>query len=141
MIYSSATAITTALPESVWRLYADVANWNRWDDGVEWSRVDGEFGLGARGRLKPRGGPAVPFRVTACVPGELLVDVSSLPLCRIEFTHRLVREGDRTRITHEVRFAGPLGFFFKRVIGPGIRTGLPGAVAGLVRLAEGREGA
>src|SRR4029453_1508205 len=40
---------TTASPQAIWDLWADVANRTRWDEGLEWARIDGPFQPGARG--------------------------------------------------------------------------------------------
>lgn len=37
------------------------SGWRRWDDEVEWSRLDGPFEVGAHGLLKPSRGPKAFF--------------------------------------------------------------------------------
>jgi hypothetical protein len=37
---------TTASPQAIWDLWADVANRTRWDDGLEAARIDGPFHQG-----------------------------------------------------------------------------------------------
>ncbi len=69
MLLAQETIVAVVHPEAVWRVRADVANWNMWDDGVE--------------------------------------------------------------------FRGPLGWLFAKLIGKGIRTGLPAAVRAVVAKAEG----
>jgi hypothetical protein len=43
---------TTASPETIWDLWADVANRTRWDEGLEAARIDGPFQQGASGEIK-----------------------------------------------------------------------------------------
>lgn len=57
----------------------------------------------------------------------------------MRFEHSALREGDRTRVTHRVTISGLTTPLFSRVIGRGIASGLPGAVAALARLAVERE--
>ena len=51
------TIVTDASKESVWNVWADVENWSKWDKGVEWCRIEGEFKAGTKYTLKPVGGP------------------------------------------------------------------------------------
>ncbi len=133
-----ASAITRARPEEVWKLWADAPGWSRWDEDVLWCRLDGPFAAGTRGEMKPRGGPRVKFQILDARPGHGFTDRSYLPLCKLDFSHRIEpAAGGGLRLTHQVCFSGPLAFLFGRVIGAKIRAGLPHAVEKLARLAEG----
>ena len=134
---TQATARTKARPEDVWRLWTDVAGWNRWDDDVQSSRLDGAFVAGARGLLKPKRGPAARFVLTHVEPCVAFTNRSKLPLATLEFVHVLAIDGGETVVTHRVVMTGPLTFLFRRLVGTGIARGLPAAVARLARAAEG----
>jgi hypothetical protein len=118
-----------------------VAAWPRWDDGVEWARLDGAFAAGVRGEMKPKGGPKTRFELLTVDAGRGFSDRSFLPLTHLDFEHRVEPAGDgQVTVTHTIRFHGPLAFFFRRVIGKKIAAGLPGAVKALAALAEGTDG-
>ena len=55
---------TTATKEQIWKLWADVPNWNVWDKEVETSELFGQFQNGTKGILKPTGGPKAKFEIT-----------------------------------------------------------------------------
>ena len=57
---------TTATKEQIWKLWADVPNWNVWDAEVETSELFGQFQTGTKGVLKPVGGPKTKFEMTEC---------------------------------------------------------------------------
>ena len=130
------TETTRATPDRLWARYADPASWPSWDDGTESVTVDGPMTVGARGRLKPKGGPATTFEFTRVEPGRGFTDVTRLPLARLEFTHRIEADGDGARFTHRVTISGPLSPVFARVVGRGVAAGMPGAMRALARLAE-----
>ena len=137
----SETVEVDASPARVFALWSDAAGWPAWDPDLESASLDGPFAPGGRGALKPRGGPRTRIELTEAVPGRAFTAVSSLPLCRMVFEHRIEPLGagaEACRVTHSVRFAGPLAGLFRRLVGPTIRRGLPGTMAGLKRAAERR---
>ena len=132
-----------AAPERVFALWSDAAGWTAWDPDLESASLDGPFAPGSRGALKPRGGPRTRIELTEVVPGRAFTAASRLPLCRMVFDHAiepLDGRGGGCRVTHSVRFEGPLAGLFRRLIGPTIRRGLPGTMAGLKRAAEAGDG-
>lgn len=128
---------TTTSPEGVWDLWSDVASWPAWDSGVEKAVIDGPFAAGSRGSLQPVAGPRVKYRITELRPGASFVNVSRLPLCRVEFAHELKPlDAGRASVTHRVTFKGPLAPLFRLVIGKDLQRDLPKTVRALVRMAE-----
>ena len=126
-----ASVDVAAPPERVFALWADAAGWPRWDPDLEAASLDGPFASGTRGTLVPRGAPRTRIAlVDVAEPGGFTA-VARLPGCRMLFEHRAEPLGTGSRVTHAVRFAGPLAFAFRRLLGPSIRRGLPGTMAGL----------
>jgi hypothetical protein len=112
-------------PQAFFDRWADMATWPQWNTDTEWVRLDGPFRTGATGRLKPKGGPATRFVVTALVPGREFTDVSLLLGARLTFQHLVaVDAGGSTTVSVRVTLAGPLAFFWNAVLGKGIATGL-----------------
>ncbi len=130
------TVVTDASKEAVWKVWADVENWKVWDQGVEWSRIEGGFRVGAKCILKPVGGPTTSAIITECQPLKRFVDVTSLPLAKMEFAHELWEKEDGLHITHRVTISGPLSFLFAQVIGKDAARDLPEAMDGLIRVAK-----
>jgi hypothetical protein len=127
---------TSASPSQLWRRYADPANWPEWDHETEWVRVGGPFVAGTEGVLKPAGGPKTRFRLAEVIAESSFTDVSSLPLAKMTFTHRIEPAAAGIRFTHAVTITGPLSPLFGRVIGRKLAAGLPKAMQTLARLAE-----
>jgi hypothetical protein len=129
------TLVTNATKESVWKAWADVENWPKWDKGVEWCRMDGDFKTGTTYALKPVGGPEAKSVITDCQPLKRFADITKLPLAKMEFIHELAEEKDGLHVTHRVIISGPLVFFFAQVIGKDTERDLPETIGNLVRVA------
>ena len=131
------TEQTGAGAERLWSHYADPASWPAWDSTLEAVSVQGPLVAGARGTLKPAGGPRLRFRVTELVAGRAFTTTARLPLARLHFTHRIEARATGAGFTHGVRIEGPLTPLFARVIGRGIAAELPATMRALARAAEG----
>ncbi len=125
-------------PAAIYRLYADVANWHRWDPDTKRATLDGPFAVGSRGSLTPAKGNTVPMVVTFADPVRGFTVESRIPLLlRMVFEHELIARGEAvTEVVHRVTLSGPLAW----LIGPGLKrqidAGLPVTLSRLKRLAE-----
>lgn len=137
MLIIKHTVETKASPEAVWDIWQDVANWNTWDHGIEFSTLDGPFRAGTTGTLKPKGGPLVHTKLTSVQPGKMFVDEAKLTLARIIVTHFLTESNGKTYVTHQIEMTGPLAFFFAIVIGRNMKKNLPQEMMAMVKKAEG----
>jgi hypothetical protein len=127
---------TKATPALLWPLYENVANWTLWDQELETVQLNGPFQAGSVGMLKPKGGPATRFRLTEVNPRVSFSDVSFLPLCQLYFKHSLEVSEGVTKLTHIIRFKGPLSFLWSRILGPKMAVGLPLAMKLLAEMGE-----
>jgi Polyketide cyclase / dehydrase and lipid transport len=130
------TAESTASPQAVWRRYVDVPNWRDWSErGVVWSRIDGPFEVGTKGRSKPPGLPAGSFRLVAVEPDELFASETRLPGARLRFEHVIEKQDAGVRITHRATLDGPLSSLYRPLVRRAIEQGLPAGVERLAVLA------
>jgi hypothetical protein len=127
---------TTATKEQIWKLWADVSNWNVWDKGVETSELFGQLQKGTKGILKPTDGPKAKFFISELTELKSFTSRSFLPLCKMDFIHTLTETKEGLEITHKIIIKGFMTFLFSKVIGNKIKIGLPIAVEKLVELAE-----
>jgi uncharacterized protein YndB with AHSA1/START domain len=138
---TEASAESGATAAEIWARYEDVPGWTRWDHELERVTLEGPFMAGARGTLKPKDGPVLPYELTRVERERGFSDRTPmphrlLPLAAIEFEHRLTPlASGGTRITHAVRIRGLLGPLVARMLGPKMVVGLPTAVDALARLA------
>src|SRR5262249_11574684 len=106
---AQAHATTTATPERIFAIWADMTQWPEWNSDTEWVRLDGSFVQGARGRLKPAGAPSVAFVVERLEHGSVFVDASRLVGARLVFDHRVnavVDQPGAVRITVSITMDG-----------------------------------
>jgi len=127
-----------ATPEQIFHFYEDVSRWSSWDPDVQSSSIDGDFITGAKGRLKPAKGPDAKIEFTEITKNQSFTTISKLPLCTMRFVHELLPSGEATEVVHKVVFSGLLSPLFGRLIGTGIRKGLPATMQGLRNAVESK---
>lgn len=130
------TIVTDVSKEAVWKVWVDVENWKKWDEGLEWCRLDGEFKTGTSYTLKPKGSSEVQSVIVDCEPLKRFSDVTKLPFAKLEFSHELKDEKDGLHVTHRVMISGVLGFFFVQAIGKDTARDFPKTISNLLRVAK-----
>ncbi len=132
------TVETTATAAQIWAIWSTPASWPKWDDGIEWVKLEGSFANGSKGVMKPAGGPKVKFELLEVETQRRFKDRSFLPLTKLDFIHTYTPAvaGQKAKITHRVEMRGLLTPLFSRVIGSNVKKGLPGAMKKLAALAE-----
>jgi uncharacterized protein YndB with AHSA1/START domain len=130
---------TSALPEQVWQLWADVAGWPEWNGDIERIELDGSFAAGGRIMMAPIGQEAIELRIAEAVEPELFVDEADFGDVLIRTTHRVERVGDeRSRVTYRMEISGPAADTLGPQLGPEISGDFPETLAALVARAEAR---
>lgn len=127
---------TNASASAIWKIWEDVAHWNTWDDGIEFSQINGPFKTGVTGTLKPKGGPLVHTTLTIVEPMKQFTVESKLPLARIIVSHFLTEVKGMRKATHEIEMKGPLAFLFAYLIGKTMKKNLPKEIEAMVKKAE-----
>jgi uncharacterized protein YndB with AHSA1/START domain len=128
---------TSAAPEAIWRLWADVPGWPRWNGDIERIELDGPFAVGSTILMTPIGEKPVELRITEAVEPELFVDEADGGDFVVRTTHRIDRlEGDRARVTYRMEITGPAADTLGPQIGPEISGDFPETLAALVERAE-----
>lgn len=94
----------------------DIDNWNAWDAGLEYTRLQSEMAPGATFILKPKGGPRVRMTIDDVRPYRL-VDTAHLIGAKLRTTHEYVPTDAGTTIHFELELWGPLGFLWRKILG------------------------
>jgi hypothetical protein len=128
---------TTASPEAVWRVAADVAGWPTWNPGYSAATLDGPPSTGTAGTVTLPNEMRRPFTVVDAHSGSDFVIGASGPGVRQRFSHRMEPGDDgHTKVTMSATFDGPLAQVFARLFGKVIAGYTPTAVRQLVATAE-----
>ena len=129
---------TNASPEAVWRQWADVPHWPKWNSDLAEAELEGEFGVGGTIRMTSKDGDVVELRIAEASEPELFVDEADFGNVIVRTTHRVERaEGDRARIVYQMEITGPEGDVIGPELGPQISGDFPDVLEALARRAEG----
>lgn len=130
--------VTTASPEAVWRVVADVADWPAWNPGYSTASLDGPASTGTSGSVTLPNGMRRGFTIVDARPGAAFVIGGSGPGVRQQFSHLIEPLGDgTTKVTMAATMEGLLSPVFARLFGHVIAGYTPTAVRQLVAQAEG----
>ncbi|MFC9289312.1 polyketide cyclase [Streptomyces sp. NPDC057052] len=129
---------TSAAPEAIWGLWADVENWGTWNADIASTRISGPFEAGAEIVMTPAGQDPVHLLVAEATVDELFVDEARFDGLLLRTAHRLDegRQG-RTRVTYRMEITGTGADRLGPQIGPAVTADWPETMAALVGLAEG----
>ncbi|MET7457245.1 SRPBCC family protein [Streptomyces sp. NPDC005574] len=129
---------TDAAPEAIWRLWADVENWGKWNADIESIEISGPFTAGTEIVMNPAGPEPVRLRVAEARPGEQFVDEARFDGLVLRTVHRLdAGERLRTRVTYRMEITGPAADEAGPEIGPAVTADWPATMAALVERALG----
>jgi hypothetical protein len=132
------TRTTTASPAEIWRQWAEVADRTRWDDGLEWARLDGPFEVGSTGEVKLYDQSPTKFEIIECEPGRKYTDRFELPLGgSMTWYHSIAERGGGVRaVTFEVEVTGPTSVVLAPILRNILDEQLPSTVDKLIDVAE-----
>jgi len=89
-----------AAKEIIWSLWTDVKNWNKWNIFIEYSYLNGNFNNGTYGSIKTFNGSEALFlffELKDCIENESFIKRIKLPLCIIDFGHKLIFEDQKLK--------------------------------------------
>jgi hypothetical protein len=122
------TFVTSARPEIIWKILADVEHWHEWTPTVLAIKPLGDsgFGVGARYRVvQPKLRPAF-YEVTACIPCRGFTWAQRFPGGVIVADHRITQRDGSTEVELSFSSSGLLGNIvgkvFFRLIRSYVRT-------------------
>jgi Polyketide cyclase / dehydrase and lipid transport len=128
---------TSAGPEQVWRLWANVPAWPEWNGDIERIELTGAFAAGGRILMTPIGEEPVDLRIAEAVEPELFVDEAHIGQIVVRTIHRVQRiDSEHARVTYRIEITGPAADALGPQIGPEISADFPETLAALVARAE-----
>jgi hypothetical protein len=131
------TIETTASPETIWRLWYDVAGWPEWNADIEQIEISGPFAAGSTISMTPVGQDPIELRIAEAVEPDLFVDEAALADVVIRTIHRAERlEDNRTRVVYRMEISGPAADSVGPELGPQISGDFPQTLSALVGHAE-----
>jgi hypothetical protein len=127
---------TSATPEAIWLLWADVAGWDTWNAEIEKIEIDGPFAAGSQITMTPPGDDPIELLIADAVPGELFIDEARFGGLLLRTIHRIERiDQDRVQVVYRMEITGTGADEVGPQIGPGITADWPETMASLAALA------
>jgi hypothetical protein len=127
---------TSAAPDEIWRLWADVENWGTWNADIDSIEIRGPFATGTEITMTPPGQDPVHLRVAELTEREMFVDEAEIDLLLLRTIHRLDRlDARRTRVVYRMEITGPTADEIGPHLGPVVTADWPDTVAALARAA------
>jgi uncharacterized protein YndB with AHSA1/START domain len=133
------TELTSASPDAIWDVIADLDHWPSWNPGIRGAHPEGPVQAGTSGRLTVPNGMSRHFTVLEAKPRASLAVGVSWPGVRQRFQYAIdpIRD-DGARVTMVATMDGPLTTIFNRLVGRQIARNYPVALRQLVAAAEKR---
>ncbi|MFD9431968.1 SRPBCC family protein [Streptomyces sp. NPDC060002] len=127
---------TSATPDAIWRLWADVENWGAWNAEIEKIEISGPFATGTHITMTPPGDDPIQLRIAEAAEGELFIDEARFGDLVLRTVHRIDRiDHGRIRVVYRMEITGPGADEVGPEIGPGITADWPDTMASLIKLA------
>lgn len=128
---------TSATPEAIWRLWADVESWGAWNAEIEKIEIGGPFAAGTQIAMTPPGNDPIVLLITEAVEDEMFVDEARFNGLLLRTTHRIDGiDQDRIRVVYRLEITGSGADEAGPEIGPGITADWPDTMTALVRMAR-----
>ena len=120
------TVITKqASARQMWQLMSDVNNWQKWDTGIEFAKLEGNFEAGNFFTLRPKGGPNVKVVLLEATVNRRFLDVTNFPLAKMYDDHVFEETPDGLKITYTVSVKGLLAALWVKVVAQKIADSMP----------------
>ena len=120
----------------IWRVWADVNNWPKWDKELEYCQMDHTFSVGNQFILKSKGGPKVKIILSEIKPNEKFTDFCKFPGATMHDAHELEETPNGLRITNTITVTGILGFIWVHLVAKNVVNSLPEQMDALVNYAR-----
>jgi Polyketide cyclase / dehydrase and lipid transport len=130
------TVETTASPDKIWAVWADVQNWKTWDTGLKVASMRVPFTLNAKGNILSLEDRKSTFKIVAFEQGKTYTFKTNLPLGGLYVKRTLEVKNGRTFFTHEVWFSGLTGGFFANMFGEKFKQMLPEVMENIKKIVE-----
>jgi hypothetical protein len=138
-MWTKSHSITTkeVTKEQMWKLFSNVNNWNTWDKGIEFARLEGKFEKGNHFVLRPKGGPTVKVELLETIENSRFLDVTKFPLAKMYDDHLFEETANGLKITNTITVKGILGFLWVKLVAGKIAAALPADMQEQIKAASG----
>ncbi len=126
--------------EEIWRLWADINNYTKWHNDLDYCRLNGDYIVGNYFMLKPKGAPAVKVEITELIENIKFTDCTKFWGARMYDIHELEETKDGLRITNTLQVTGWLSYLWVQLVAKDVANSVPNEMEALVNLAKSDHG-
>jgi Polyketide cyclase / dehydrase and lipid transport len=120
---------TAVSADAIWRAWADVASWPKWNADIERIELTGPFATGSKIAMTPHGQDPVHLRVADVIDGQQFIDEADVAGTVVRTTHRIdALDEHRVRVVYRLEASGPAA----EEIGPAISADFDDTLSALV---------
>jgi len=124
--------------EDIWRLWADVNNYTKWHDDLDYCKLEGEFAVGNHFMLKPKGAPTFKINIIELIENKRFIDSTNLWGAKMYDIHELEETAEGLRITNTIKVTGLLSFLWVQLVAKKVAASSPEAMEASVNLARAK---
>lgn len=111
--------------EQLWQTLANVKDWPKIDQNIDYLTINEEPRKGSEFILKPKGGPKLKFEIETFEPPKSYADLCKMPGAKMKTLHTLTPIQNGTRIQVDIFITGPLSWLWGNTVGKKHASGLP----------------
>lgn len=126
--------------QAIWQLWADINNWPKWHDDLEYCQLHGKFEKGSFFTLKPKNMRGVNIEITDIQPGLAFTDCTTFWGAKMYDTHSMVETDNGITIKNEMRVKGPMSWLWVKLVARYVASTIPNETEALVKLARLQHG-
>lgn len=110
--------------EKVWKVWTDIDHWHAWQSDIEFAKLEGEFKVGGRFLMKPKGGPKVKIEIIQVEKNKKFTDLTRFPLAKMYGSHEFIIHGDELEIKTTMSIEGALAFLWRKLVAEDVAKGM-----------------
>lgn len=122
--------------EKIWKLWADIDNWPRWHDDLEYCQLKGPFAVGSSFLLKPKGVKAIEIDITEMIEGQKFSDCTQFFGAKMIDTHEIEETPDGVLLKNTLVVTGPLKYLWVHLVAKDVADTVPKEMETLIELAR-----
>jgi len=122
--------------DKIYKLWADVDNWSKWNENILDSRLLGEFKEGTFIKLAIKDAPKSKIRLLTIIKNKSFTYLTTFLLARMYTTYEIIEENNHLELRASIKIEGMLSFFWRQLVVQDIADVLEADVDSFVRLVE-----
>lgn len=122
--------------EDIWCLWADVNNWPRWQNDLDYCKMEGPFEVGNYFLLKPKGVKPVKIVFTEIETGKKFTDCTNFFGAKMYDTHTIEEIPEGIKLTSTLVVTGPLKWLWVKLVAQNVADSAPKEMEALVKFAQ-----